>query len=118
MPHLCMKLLFSLFLLTAVQTAAFAAADIADGKVTFSIKAPKAAEVRLKGQWTKQDTALTRGEDGLWSSGAIEVPAGVWEYSFQVDGLNVLDPQNMAIKPQCMPQMLIHALPARWAWLW
>ena len=32
----------------------FAAADIADGKVTFSIKAPKAAEVRLKGQWSKE----------------------------------------------------------------
>ncbi len=58
----------------------FAAADIADGKVTFSIKAPKAAEVRLRGQWSKEDAALTRSGDGLWSSGAIEVPAGVWEY--------------------------------------
>jgi len=115
-----MKLLFSLFLLTAVQTAAFAAADIADGKVTFSIKAPKAAEVRLKGQWSKEDAALTLGGDGLWSSGAIEVPAGVWEYSFQVDGLNVLDPQNTAIKPQRMPQKsILHIAsnpPAAWDW--
>jgi len=98
----------------------FAAADIADGKVTFSIKAPKAAEVRLKGQWSKEDTALTRGGDGLWSSGAIAVPAGVWEYSFQVDGLNVLDPQNTAIKPQRMPQKsILHIAsnpPAPWDW--
>jgi enterochelin esterase-like enzyme len=114
------SLLLPLFVVFGAQTAVFAAADIADGKVTFSIKAPKAAEVRLKGQWSKQDALLTRGGDGLWSSEAIEVPAGVWEYSFQVDGLNVLDPQNTAIKPQRMPQKSILHLaatpPAAWDW--
>lgn len=100
-------LLIPALLVLGIQSSLFAAAEIADGKVTFSIKAPKAAEVRLKGQWSKQDTALARGEDGTWSSGAIEVPGGVWEYSFQVDGLNVLDPQNPATKPQRQPQKSI-----------
>jgi hypothetical protein len=45
--------------------------------------------VKLNGQWDKQDNALTRGEDGVWSSAATEVPTGIWEYSFQVDGPNV-----------------------------
>jgi enterochelin esterase family protein len=40
----------------------FAAAEIADGKVPFSIKAPKAAEVRLKGQWSKDDFLLERND--------------------------------------------------------
>ena len=107
-------------LVLGIQSQLFAAAEIADGKVTFSIKAPKAAEVRLKGQWSRQDSALSRGEDGTWSSGAIEVPGGVWEYSFQVDGLNVLDPQNPATKPQRQPQKSILHIPssplAPWDW--
>ena len=110
----------NLFLLSLLAPSVFAAADIADGKVTFSINAPKAAEVKLKGQWDKQDNALTRGDDGVWSSAAISVPSGIWEYSFQVDGLNVLDPQNPAIKPQRMPQKSILHLPATppAAWDW
>jgi enterochelin esterase family protein len=109
-----------LFLLCLFTSSVCAAADINGGRVTFSIKAPKAAEVKLKGQWDKQEARLTRGEDGIWTSAAISVPTGVWEYSFQVDGLNVLDPQNPAIKPQRLPQKSILHLPATppAAWDW
>jgi enterochelin esterase family protein len=43
---------------------------------------------------------LTIGENGVWSLNVNSVPAGVWEYSFQVDGLNVLDSLNPTFKPQ------------------
>src|SRR5262245_43992801 len=61
----------------------------ADGKVTFRLRASQAKEANLRGQWTRQPLAMIRGEDGVWSVTAEGVPAGVWEYSFQVDGLNV-----------------------------
>ena len=54
----------------------------------------------LRGQWSKESLPLTRGEDGTWSASLEAVPAGVWEYSFVVDGLNALDPVNPAFKPQ------------------
>jgi len=74
--------------------------EIDGGKVTFRLRAAQAKEVVLRGQWSREPLALTKGDDGVWSVTAAAVPAGVWEYSFQVDGLNVLDPMNTAFKPQ------------------
>ena len=71
----------------------------AGGRVSFRLRASEAKEVVLRGQWTREPQPMSRGEGGVWSL-AAEVPAGVWEYSYQVDGLNVLDPQNPAFKPQ------------------
>ena len=56
--------------------------------------------MKLNGQWDKQDNALTRGEDGVWSSAATEVPTGIWEYSFQVDGPNV-EVSTCSLKHKC-----------------
>jgi enterochelin esterase-like enzyme len=48
------------------------------------------------------------------------VPTGVWEYSFSVDGLNVLDPTNPFFKPQRQPGKSILHIPANppapWDW--
>jgi len=74
--------------------------EIEGGRVTFRLRAAQAKEVTLRGQWSREPLALAKGEDGVWSVTAAAVPAGVWEYSFQVDGLNVLDPLNTAFKPQ------------------
>src|SRR5207244_9316036 len=92
----------------------------AEGKVTFRLRAAQAKEVALRGQWTKQPLAMTRGEDGVWSVTAEAVPAGVWEYSFQVDGLNVLDSLNPTFKPQREPSKSIVHIPGTppnpWDW--
>jgi enterochelin esterase family protein len=63
---------------------------------------------------------MTRGDGGTWSITLEGVPSGVWEYSFGVDGLNVMDPQNPAMKPQREPQKsILHiasAPAAPWDW--
>jgi enterochelin esterase family protein len=63
---------------------------------------------------------MTRADNGVWSVAVDPVPAGVWEYSFSVDGMNVLDSLNPAIKPQREPQKNILHLPstppAPWDW--
>lgn len=63
---------------------------------------------------------MTRSDDGSWSVTLASVPDGVWEYSFAVDGLNVMDPLNPAFKPQREPQKsVLHIAatpPAPWDW--
>jgi enterochelin esterase-like enzyme len=92
----------------------------AGGRVTFRLGAPQAKEVVLRGQWAKEPVPLTRGDDGLWSATLEAVPAGVWEYSFGVDGMNVLDSLNTLFKPQREPQKSILHIPstppAPWDW--
>ena len=87
---------------------------------TFSLKAPYAKQVVLQCQWSKQGLAMTRGTDGTWSVTTDAVLAGIWEYSFAVDGLNVVDPNNPAIKPQHQPcKSILHipsVPPAPWDW--
>lgn len=90
-----------------------------DGGVTFRLKAPKAAEVKVAGQFGPT-TALTKDDAGVWSATVAKVPAGVHEYHFTVDGLDVIDPQNAAVKPQRWPGSSILHVPATplapWDW--
>jgi enterochelin esterase family protein len=90
-----------------------------DGGVTFRFKAPKAGEVKVAGQFGP-DTALTKDDNGVWSVTVPNVPPGVHEYHFSVDGLNVIDPQNSALKPQRWPgSSILHVPatpPAPWDW--
>ncbi len=91
---------------------------LAEGRVTFRLRAPQAKEVALRGQWSKAAVPMTRGEDGTWTATVEPAPTGVWEYSYSVDGLNVLDPLNPAIKPQREPQKSILHVPANPPALW
>lgn len=87
---------------------------------TFSLKAPNAKSVELRGDWTNKSIPMNRGDDGVWSVSLESVPAGVWGYSFVVDGLNVLDPNNPAVAPQReLKQTFLHipsTPPAPWDW--
>lgn len=83
-----------------------------DGRVTFRFRAPDANEVKASGQFG-DDLTLTKGEKGLWEGTTVEkVPAGVFEYRFKVDGLNIIDGRNPAIKPQRWPGASILHIPS------
>ena len=82
-----------------------------DRHVTFRLRAPQAQSVELRGQWTKEKLALTKGDDGVWSLTNGPVEAGVWEYSLVVDGLTMIDPANPAMKPQRSPSASILHIP-------
>jgi enterochelin esterase family protein len=91
-----------------------------DGRVAFRVRAGQAKEVALRGQWTRQPLPMVRGDNGVWQVTAEAVPAGVWEYSFQVDGLNTLDSLNPVFKPQREPARSILHIPGTppnpWDW--
>jgi enterochelin esterase-like enzyme len=84
---------------------------LADRRVTFQIRAPKATEVVVAGQWPNGRAAMTKDANELWSVTAGPIPAGVWEYSFQVDGVQMIDPGNPAIKPMREPRTSILHIP-------
>lgn len=84
----------------------------ADRKVIFRLPAPKATEVVLAGQWPAGRASMSKDTNGVWSVTAGPIPAGVWEYSFQVDGVGMIDPGNPAIKPMREPRTSILHLPA------
>jgi enterochelin esterase family protein len=72
----------------------------ADHSVVFRLRAPKAQSVALRGQWDRQQVEMTKDAEGLWSITVAAVKAGVWEYSFIMDGVTMIDPANPAQKPQ------------------
>jgi len=65
----------------------------------------------MRGQWTKEPIPMTHGEDGVWTAQVSSVEAGVWEYSFVVDGLTMIDPANPMLKPQRNPGSSILHVP-------
>ncbi len=117
---LTLALAFTAHAQNAPRPAPIASPDIAGTGVTFHLRAPQAKEVTLRGQWNKEPIPMTRTDDGVWTASIDPAPAGVWEYSFVVDSLNVLDPLNPAFKPQREPQKSILHIPsnppAPWDW--
>ena len=84
----------------------------ADGTVTFRYQAPKAHRVQVTGDFlptSKVETPngtfdspgiadLKEGEKGVWEYTTPEkVAPEVYNYTFVVDGLTVLDPNNMSV---------------------
>ena len=84
-----------------------------DQRVTFRLQAPKAATVTVSGQFQKGPATMTRNESGLWSVTVGPVPSGIHEYSFNVDGLSMIDPANRAIKPMRAPRTSILEIPGQ-----
>ena len=83
------------------------------GRVTFRFRAARASEVVLAGQWPKGRTNMLRGTNDVWSVTTGPIEPGVWEYSFQVDGLSMIDPGNPATKPMREPRTSILHLPGQ-----
>jgi len=72
----------------------------ADRTATFRIKAPKASEVTLYGDWMVpgKPEPMTKGADGVWSITAGPLEPNGHLYFFNLDGLAVADPINPVVK--------------------
>ena len=65
-------------------------------EVTFRIRAPKAEAVRLSGSDIPnlQTNAMTKGSNDVWEITVGPLAPGAYRYSFNVDGVTVVDPRN------------------------
>jgi enterochelin esterase family protein len=72
----------------------------ADRRVTFRIYAPRATEVTVSGEFEVGAPAhkLTKDAQGVWSVTVGPFEPEIYEYDFIVDGVQMLDPRNPAVK--------------------
>jgi enterochelin esterase-like enzyme len=78
-----------------------------DDTVTFRLRAPDAHSISVDGQWPNGHLTMEKNSEGVWSVMAGPVKPGVWEYSFNVDGLDMIDPDNSMNKPMRLPTVSI-----------
>jgi enterochelin esterase-like enzyme len=86
---------------------------LSDRRVTFRIRAPKADEVTVSGEWGGQPRTLTKDEQGVWSATIGPLAPEIYGYSFTVDGLRIADPGNPALKPMRSPTTSILEVPGQ-----
>jgi enterochelin esterase-like enzyme len=70
-----------------------------DKTITFRYLGPVAKEVKLSAQFEKSPVAMTKDDLGIWSVTLGPVKPDIYPYSFQVDGVTVMDPANVAFFP-------------------
>lgn len=70
-----------------------------DNTVVFRYLAPSANEVLLSAQFEKTPIAMTKDTSGIWSVTVGPVKPDIYPYSFLVDGIQVMDPGNVAYFP-------------------
>ncbi|MBR6212022.1 MAG: esterase, partial [Bacteroidales bacterium] len=77
------------------------------GRVTFRLIAPEAKKVQIAGDFIKKDVQqhiagmvgagqidMKKGKDGTWTYTSNPLPSELYSYTFLVDGVPVLDPNN------------------------
>jgi enterochelin esterase family protein len=66
-----------------------------DRRVTFRLLAPKAGEAQVQGNWPGgRGLPMNRDAAGVWSATTAALPPDLWAYTFSVDGVRTLDPNN------------------------
>jgi enterochelin esterase-like enzyme len=72
-----------------------------DGTVTLRLHAPGATQVEVVGEILqgKSSVPMTKGEDGVWTTTVGPLPPEIWIYNFRVQGIDIADPSNPAVKP-------------------
>jgi enterochelin esterase-like enzyme len=73
-----------------------------DRRVTLRLRAPKASEVSVAGEWThpapNTPQQMTRDGEGIWSITVGPLEPNIYIYVFNVDGTTITDPINPLVK--------------------
>jgi len=70
----------------------------ADNKVTFHLKAPSASAVKIIGDYPLTNGVdMEKGSDGVWTVTVGPLISDIYGYRFEVDGVRVLDPDNVDV---------------------
>ena len=70
-----------------------------DRTVVFRYLAPLANEVKLSGQFLNEPTVMQKDSVGIWSVTVGPIKPDIYPYSFNVDGVTVMDPVNVSFFP-------------------
>ena len=69
--------------------------------MTLRFRAPQATAVDVTGEATlgKGPQPMSKDTDGLWTATVGPLEPGIWSYNFRIQGIDIPDPSNPAIKP-------------------
>jgi enterochelin esterase-like enzyme len=82
-----------------------------DGRVTFRLHASNAHSVTVTGQIAAQPVALEQQSFNIWTATVGPLAPDLYEYSFVIDGVEMVDPGNRTIKPARNPTQSILEIP-------
>src|ERR1700677_2194034 len=85
----------------------------ADRTVTFRVRAPKATEVTLTGEFMKGSKPMVKSGDGLWSVTVGPIEPEIYYYNFTIDGVKTIDPNNAQVKTGSTPGTISSILEVR-----
>lgn len=68
-----------------------------DGSVTFRLQAPQARDVQLHCEGVP-DSRMAKNGDGVWTFTTQPLEPDIYTYTFEVDGVRMIDPRNPFIK--------------------
>jgi enterochelin esterase family protein len=100
---LCMAMLLPFSASGQLQQPASSPVVNADRSVTFRLAAPQADSVSLSASFLPNPQQMQKGAGGAWSFTARPLAPEIYFYSFVVNGVRMLDPQNSLIHPGMMP---------------
>ncbi|MDB6054069.1 MAG: putative esterase [Verrucomicrobiales bacterium] len=83
----------------------------ADGTVTFRVPATNATKVTVGGDWAGGSKEMTKGENGIWSVTMGPLPPEIYSYSLNIDGVAMIDPNNVWVKPMRAPRTSVFEIP-------
>jgi len=79
-----------------------------DNRVTFRFRAPNAKEVLLAREGT-EPVPMQKDEQGVWSVTTDPLEPDFYGYSFEADGVRLIDPSNHLMKPNLLnTQSVVH----------
>jgi len=90
-------LIASLITVTAFAQPTISPEVKTDGRVTFRLRATNANEVILRCDGLSE-AKLQKNDQGIWSFTSPPMEPDIYTYTFSVDGLRLLDPNNPAMK--------------------
>lgn len=73
-----------------------------DGSVTFRLRDPNAQKVSVSIEGAKAPLSMQKDQHGVWSATTDPLQPDLYGYSFEADGVHLLDPSNTTIKPNLL----------------
>src|SRR5947209_12000531 len=67
-------------------------------RVTFRLRAPKATEVSVSGEFMPDSQPLRKDGQGVWSVTLGPLDPEIYNYIFSIDGIRTIDPNNPNVK--------------------
>jgi enterochelin esterase-like enzyme len=88
-----------------------------DNRVIFRLYAPKAREVSVTGEWMEgwRDASenMMKGDTGLWTLTVGPLKPEYYGYKFIIDGVTVLDPNNLQIRRDWLGHESVLLIPGK-----